>query len=203
MLCPKDGKAGGSWIGMQTNGNTAVLLNGGFVKHQPLPSYCRSRGLVFLDILSSDNMVTCFSTQNLGQVEPFTIILWNGITLNECRWDGDTKHVESLSPSQAHMWSSATLYDTETSEKRKCWFEDWLEKNPNPTAEDILHFHRHAGDGNIENDLLMNREDELLTLSITNMELTNDVGLMKYFDLDLELTTRKKISFQKAPVKQR
>lgn len=53
ILFPKDGLAGGTWIGMHENGAVMVLLNGAFVRHQHLPPYRRSRGLVFLDILGA------------------------------------------------------------------------------------------------------------------------------------------------------
>src|SRR4051812_680580 len=60
LIYPKDGEAGGSWIALNENGNVAVLLNGGFEKHTPEPSYKRSRGLVFLDIIEHTSPVKYF-----------------------------------------------------------------------------------------------------------------------------------------------
>ena len=54
---------------------------------------------------------------------------------------------------------------------------------PLPTQQDIMHFHQFSGDGNIEDDLLMRRGDEYLTVSITSILITSDRGSMKYLDL--------------------
>ena len=43
LLFPRDGKAGGSWAGMNEFGHAAVLLNGAFEKHLPKPPYRKSR----------------------------------------------------------------------------------------------------------------------------------------------------------------
>ena len=43
---PKDGKAGGSWIGTSSKNRLICLLNGGYVYHKPLTSYKKSRGLI-------------------------------------------------------------------------------------------------------------------------------------------------------------
>src|SRR5437763_16657004 len=83
LLFPKDGKAGGSWIGMNENGNVAILLNGAFIKHMAQPPYRRSRGLVLLDILAADDMVFFYQSLDLAGIEPFTIILWNYALLFE------------------------------------------------------------------------------------------------------------------------
>ena len=57
LLFPRDGLAGGSWIGVNETGTAAALLNGAFIKHIPHPPYRKSRGLIFLDLLSSDNIL--------------------------------------------------------------------------------------------------------------------------------------------------
>jgi uncharacterized protein with NRDE domain len=110
LLFPKDGQAGGTWIGVNENGNTAVLLNGAFVKHVPAPPYRKSRGLVFLDILASADMLQAWQQIPLENIEPFTIVFWNGMLLTECRWDGAIKHFRFPDVTKNHVWSSYTLY---------------------------------------------------------------------------------------------
>ena len=44
LIFPKDADAGGSWIALHENGNAAVLLNGAFEKHNPLPPYKKKQG---------------------------------------------------------------------------------------------------------------------------------------------------------------
>jgi uncharacterized protein with NRDE domain len=191
LLYPRDMAAGGSWIGINNNGNAAVLLNGAYHKHVSSPPYKKSRGLVFLDILSADDMLSFYRSHNLKEIEPFTLVLWNGNDLFECRWDASRKHIHQLKETDAHMWSSSTLYDDAVVRKRQSWFDSWLAGCQDPTAEEIIDFHLHAGEGDPDNDLRMNRQESILTLSITGIEITQRNGKMKYLDLgDHSLTTR-------------
>ncbi|MEJ7738194.1 MAG: NRDE family protein [Chitinophagaceae bacterium] len=200
LLYPKDSKAGGTWIAINEIGNVAVLLNGGFVKHTPLASYRKSRGLVLLDIVATDDMLQAWKCNDLFNIEPFTLILYNKATLWECRWDGSQKHILELNPGQIQMWSSATLYDHGVMTKRKKWFADWHEVHPCPSLHDIMQFQRNAGEGDACNDLCMNRDGIMLTVSITSMQLTHRAGIMHYLDLRKDSSYKKKLTFIKAPV---
>lgn len=183
LLYPKDPDAGGSWIGLNNRGDAAVLLNGGFVNHVPKPVYRKSRGLAFLEILSSRKPLNAFFLANLEEVQPFTLVIFSQKNLCEYRWDGSRKYDRVLPAAEPHIWSSVTLYDASVIAKRQSWFAEWLLQNPAPGQPDIFHFHRFAGDGDPVNDLLMNRYDHLFTVSITGMEIGTDRGLMIYQDL--------------------
>ncbi len=183
VLFPRDGDAGGSWIGMHQNGNAAVLLNGAFISHIPKPPYTKSRGLVFLDTLSAVSPHKFFVRIPLEGIEPFTIILYESEYLFECRWDGRDKHLVQFPVYQPMIWSSVTLYDNPVIQKREEWFHAFLGKNPDPTREQIMAFHLFGGDGDSRNDLHMKREDTYLTVSITGMELQKSMGSMQYKDL--------------------
>lgn len=200
LLYPKDAAANGTWIAMNQNGHAAVLLNGAFVKHEPEYPYRRSRGLVFLDIIAATEPVDWFAEMNLYKIEPFTIIIFLEGKLYECRWDGAKKHYLRLQENQQHIWSSATLYPDEVIAKRKQWFSQWQDRYPNPAQEDIFSFHRFAGDGNKENDVLMNRDDEMLTVSITGMEINAEKGIMRYLDLSDGRTVSGELSFAESAV---
>lgn len=183
LLFPKDPDAQGSWIAMKPNGHMAVLLNGGWTKHEPLYPYRKSRGLIFLEICSADQLLEGFESVLLDQIEPFTVIVYQDGILQENRWDGSQKYSRQLSASDPHIWSSVTLYDPSTITKRESWFENWLSRNPEPTASEIQRFHQFGGDGDQENDLLMNRRNEMLTVSITCMEWNQQNATMYYTDL--------------------
>ncbi len=195
VIFPKDGDAGGSWIALHENGNAGVLLNGAFEKHISRPPYRLSRGKIFLCIITSDNPVRSFDRLNLDRIEPFTIILMDKGDLYECRWDGNKKFCRQLRNYRHHIWSSATLYEAEMVKKREQWFASFLNKNPIPTQEDILHFHRLSGDGNKNYDLQMERDGLYSTISITSILLTADRGSMKYLDLKEEKMHERKIEF--------
>lgn len=183
LTYPKDADAGGSWIAVNHNGNAAVLLNGAFEKHTPKPPYEKSRGLVFLDIIKASMPVRRFLQADIENIEPFTLIIFEKNNLYECRWDGDRKHCRQLEKSRPYIWSSATLYDKAIVKKREQWFTKWLNKNPNPSQQDIMKLHLFGGDGDLHNDFRMNRDDQMFTVSITGIAINNDKALMQYHDL--------------------
>ena len=195
LLYPKDAEAGGTWIAINDKGHAAVLLNGAFIKHISLPPYQRSRGLVCKDIISSATPVKCFHHLNLILVEPFTIIILQQDGLYECRWDGSGKYCRQMSRNSSYIWSSATLFNEEIVRKREQWFTKWQKENPNPTHENILHFHEFGGEGDKANDLSMNRHDRMLTVSITGIELTAAKGILVYKDLGAGKTYQKELAF--------
>ena len=200
LLYPKDAAAHGTWIAMNQSGNAAVLLNGAFVKHEPEPPYRKSRGLIFLDIIASDEPMDWFAEINLYKIEPFTVVILLGEQLYECRWDGTKKHYRHLDGKLPHIWSSATLYPDEVISKRKHWFNQWLADHPQPSQKDIFSFHQFAGDGDSYNDVLMNRDGHMLTVSITGIEMSNEKGVMHYLDLQDGSSTSKELSFQTSSV---
>ena len=196
LIFPKDGDAGGSWIALHENGNAAVLLNGAFEKHIPMPPYRKSRGKIFLNIIADKTPVRYFHQLDLDQIEPFTLVLLEKDSLYECRWDGNKKYYQQLKKHRPHIWSSATLYEKNVVEKREQWFAAFLSQNPHPTQKDILEFHQFTGDGDAQNDLLIEREGVYTTVSITSMLMTQDRGSMKYLDLKDNSVSEKKIEFE-------
>jgi uncharacterized protein with NRDE domain len=193
LIFPKDADAGGSWIALHENGNVAVLLNGAFEKHICRPPYRLSRGKIFLHVIASENPVRRFDRMNLDSIEPFTLVVIDKGDLYECRWDGSKKYCRQLRNYRHYIWSSATLYEKEIIKKREQWFAGFLNRNPNPTQEDILRFHEFTGDGDKSNDLQMERNGVYSTVSISSILLTDDRASMKYLDLKERKMYEKKI----------
>jgi uncharacterized protein with NRDE domain len=183
IMFPKDGTAGGTWIALHENGNAMVLLNGGFTNHEYLPPYRKSRGLVFLDLFDHPQPIAAFDSVSLFKIEPFTLVIRQQDLLFEARWDGSEKVIKELNPIQSYIWSSATLYPYPVIEKRNSWFHSFLQNNETVSKKNILNFHRFAGDGDETNDIRMNRNDELFTVSITLLHQTNGCSTMNYYDL--------------------
>jgi uncharacterized protein with NRDE domain len=202
LLFPKDADAGGTWIAVHENGNMIVLLNGGLIKHEPKPPYKKSRGLVLIDLIDDENPYQNFLHADLKKIEPFTAIIFDEGQLFECRWDGEIKYHAALKIHQPHIWSSVTLYDDKIIRKRKKWFEEWLKKNPSPSQNDILHFHQFTGDGDKHNDLLMNRDGQVFTVSITSIEMNDENALMQYVDIRNQQTHQHELAFTKATASQ-
>lgn len=196
LLYPKDGDAGGSWIGMQSNGYACVLLNGGFMPHVSQPPYRMSRGLAFLSILSADSPPEAFYDLSLEGIEPFTIIIASANALYECRWDGWQKHSNTPDLTKTYIWSSVTLYSPAIIAKREQWFNEWKQQHTNFSLEQQMRFHETGGEGDSNNDIRMNRAGELFTVSITGMELTGVNGRMNYRDLIQGSSASNQLSFQ-------
>jgi uncharacterized protein with NRDE domain len=183
MMFPKDGTTGGTWIALHENGNAMVLLNGGVVSHQYSPPYRKSRGLIFLDIFDHPQPIAAFDSISLQKIEPFTLVIRQQDLLFEARWDGSEKLMKELDPLQSYVWSSSTLYPDHVIQKRKEWFRSFLQNNSAMDQNHILNFHRFAGDGDKANDVLMNRNDELFTVSITLLHQQYGSCKMNYYDL--------------------
>jgi hypothetical protein len=195
LIFPKDADAGGTWITVNDNGTAGVLLNGAFNKHIPAPSYGKSRGLIFLEIITSLDPPVHFREMDLSEIEPFSLILLSQSGLQECRWDGKTRYCREIDRNIPHIWSSVTLYDAAAIRKREQWFAQWLKTNKCPGPNGIINFHRFTGEDNLYNDLVMNRRNELLTVSITSIELQKDRGILDYLDLSNLKWSRKQLTF--------
>jgi hypothetical protein len=179
LLYPKDAKANGTWIACTQSGNAAVLLNGAFEKHVSIPPYRKSRGLVLLDIIAHLSPRRYFIGMSLENIEPFTLVLLVSGNLFEARWDGEKKYFSPV-----------------VAQQREQWFNEWLTATNNPTADAVINFHRFAGNGDGANSVLMNRADQLLTFSITCIELTDEFPAMRHFDVKNNTLTRRSLSLQ-------
>lgn len=195
-IYPKDGSAGGTWIAGHENGNLVIFLNGGFSAHTPDPPYRKSRGLILLDLIDHQTPFNCFMAINLNRIEPFTAVMRDNSRLFECRWDGSQKHYQELDETEPKIWSSATLYDEEVRTKREKWFRDWIVADEEPTQSEILHFHQFTGDGDSHNDLRMNRDGAVYTVSITSVEMTQRKITMDYLDLQNNETYTGQLMFE-------
>jgi len=179
LYYPKDGKAGGTWIGISRNNRLICLLNGGFKNHKRKEDYPKSRGLIVKELLIAENFATACMQIDLNNIEPFTIVVvsWEEkLRLFEFVWDGELRHFKEL-PSSPFIWSSSTLYDDQMKDMRKEWFDKWLLSNDISTSA-VLDFHKNAGVGNPEVDVFMKRE-KVGTVSITQVsKIRNDVDMV-------------------------
>ncbi|WP_395056514.1 NRDE family protein [Flavobacterium sp.] len=183
VIFPKDPKAGGTWFVVDANGTVLVLLNGADEKHKVELSYRKSRGLIVLDIISSFSPKDFWQEINLENIEPFTLVLFQNNALFQLRWNGIQKETTPLDINKNHVWSSSTLYSREIREKRSNWFYTFLETNPEISEKEMLHFHRYTEDKNQENGLVINRNDEMKTLSITQSVIEKNKVAILHCDL--------------------
>lgn len=181
---PKDGDAGGTWIGTSSKNRLICLLNGGFKNHSIKQSYRLSRGIIVKELLKSEHIEDKLSSIDLDNIEPFTLVIvdWNnGLDLFEFVWTGEKKHLMNI-PKTTHIWSSSTLYTKETMALRTLWFEEWVSLNNDFNQENIIHFHKTAGEGDPKTNVLMKR-DTGGTVSITSFQKDNKTQSLIYNDI--------------------
>ncbi len=165
---PQDPQGHGTWIAASAQA-TVCLLNGAFTPHLPRPPYKHSRGLLIPHFFTYPSVHMFAEAYDFCHIEPFTLIVAEADRLVELRWNGKRLFMHEKEPNRPHIWSSATLYTADVIEKREEWFRDWQHQNPYPSVETIRRFHQTAGDGDQANSLRMNRQNALLTLSLTSI----------------------------------
>jgi hypothetical protein len=179
---PKDPFGGGTWFAIDDFGNAVVLLNGAKEKHQVLPQYRKSRGLILLDIISSTSPIAIWPLIDLSNIEAFTIVLFENKKLYELQWDGFTKQSRLIDRSSA-IWSSSTLYSKLITTSRESWFDELLSvKGSAITALDMIGFHTTSHNDDHQNGLIIDRQN-LKTLSVTQAKIQNASSELTYFDL--------------------
>jgi hypothetical protein len=178
IICPKDSKAGGSWIAMSNNGKVACLLNGAFKKHHHKPPYSRSRGLVLMEYFQHPGAIPFHNKVDLQGVENFTLLMFENGMVYELRWDGEEKFFQLKDENEPTLWSSCTLYDDETAAYKDLKFQNWIEEKEKPTPAELIHFHGYNNPDGYLLDLPI-----VKTVSITSIQKTGDQLQMKYCDL--------------------
>jgi Transport and Golgi organisation 2 len=186
IVFPKDQKAGGTWYAVDEHSNVLVLLNGADEKHEVTGNYKKSRGLIVLEIIGSSSPFEAWQTIDLDIIEPFTLVLFENHKLYQLRWNGKEKNVLELDSNQNHIWSSSTLYSAAIREKRANWFYDFLDIQPEVNADELFNFHRYTERENTEHGFVINRNDTLKTVSITQAVIEKNKVEIHYTDLITE-----------------
>jgi hypothetical protein len=183
LIFPKDAFAGGTWIGASGRKRFVCLLNGGFTAHERKDQYRMSRGIIVTDLLTATDAVAAIQAYDFKGVEPFTLVMvdWQmGWKLFQLVWDEQNAHFEEK-PLRPYIWSSSLLYSETIRKKREHWFAEFLNRYPSPSEGDLLTFHKTAGEGNAQNDVVMDR-GFVKTKSITQV-VAQDSFHMRYEDL--------------------
>ena len=184
ILFPKDAKAGGTWFAVSENGNTIVLLNGAKEKHQFKTNfYQKSRGLIVLDLIATDNILEVWNQIDLEKVEPFTLVVYQNQALYQLQWNEIEKDTIKLDISKKYIWSSSTLYPKEIREERSLWFYDFIKRKESVSESDLYDFHSDTESDNSENGLIINRNNILKTVSISQVIIQKEKAIFNYNDL--------------------
>lgn len=182
MVYPKDKFAGGSWILIREDATAVILLNGAFINHQKKTEYRKSRGLILLEISKAKFPLYYFLEMDLTNIEPFTLIIFQKKVLTEVKWDGLEKHIFDKSIKVPHIWSSATLYSRKQKNTRKQWFEEFCRYNQPLTEKKVFDFHATFKKENPNFGLVIQRQDQTQTVSITQLQIKKEEVKMIYLD---------------------
>jgi uncharacterized protein with NRDE domain len=181
LIYCKDAQANGTWMVLRNDSAVIVLLNGAFERHQLNPPYRKSRGLVLLDIIDEEDCLQKYKNYDLTNIEPFTLVIYHNKLLHECIWNGDEKFVTEKSAEEKHIWSSVTLYDKEFRSKKSDLFQQLLQIKDELSSNDILEFHHSKQD--LENGFIINRNQQLLTFSVTQIILSETENTFSHHDI--------------------
>lgn len=186
LIYPKDEIANGTWIAASNKNRIACLLNGAFQNHEKKDYYTKSRGQVLIDCFEYNSFEEALENLGLAGVEPFTLLLIdysNEIVFYQLVWDGVRKHIQSKPNHVPQIWSSATLYSQQNRETRKSWFDNWIENHKDNIDFDILNFHTTKHSDIESNEIIMKRENDLQTVSVTQIILNAQYESFSYYDL--------------------
>ena len=183
VIFPKDPLAGGTWFAVDEYGSVLILLNGATEKHETKPPYKKSRGIIALELIGANKIIDAWHTINLDNIEPFTIVLYSNQQLYQLQWNGIDKNKQILDINQQHIWSSSTLYEKKLQDHRAERFSDFVKNNQNVDDQDIIDFHSCFDNKNQENGIVIDRNNFLKTVSISQVVMVKNKVKIKYLDL--------------------
>jgi len=193
LVYPKDEVAGGTWIASSDRNVSVCLLNGAFEKHKRKLPYNRSRGQVLKERFQFESNQDFIEEVDLENVEPFTLLMidhseLNAIDFKVLAWDESQKHVSVIDTSVPHIWASATLYTEEQRRRRKVWFESFLEQTQNIDSDSLMNFHNGSFTDDKTEDIIMQRTDDLKTISVSQINISENSRSFLYKDLESDKT---------------
>lgn len=182
-LCfPQDPVAGGTWFALNNKLEVMVLLNGASKSHVSQQPYKKSRGLIVLDLIESDDVLNHWHNIDLNRIEPFTLVYFKPQQLWQLQWDSFNKNLQSLPITEPHLWASSTLYAPEVINKRKQAFTKHNQQQQAITPQTVLAFHTQTFADDKINGLIIERE-LVNTHSITQAVIQGKQATLSYSSL--------------------
>ncbi|MCK0160030.1 NRDE family protein [Allomuricauda sp. F6463D] len=178
---PKDPSKGGTWMAIRKDGWVAVLLNGALEPFKSEPHHIKSRGMIMLELMRHPNFLWLLKQTDFHNMAPFTLLLSSVDRLIEVRWNDQKATFGELDVNQSHIWSSATLYDKKTSQRKESIFREFLNlTNGSPLPRDIFRLHKGQFQ-RLGTDVLHKNGKNIISVSITQAQPDK-----KGFSLDYE-----------------
>lgn len=193
-LSPIDLESYGTWLGVSETGILIFLMNGGFVKHKRKESYKHSRGLIIPMFYANQGSIAYLDEMDLIDIEPFTLLIYKDNALTHFVWDGRLKFWNNLKNSDAHIFSSSTLYTQENKITRQTWFESAIEKFDSDHATKILNLHLTSY---LQNGLRYPGGNKVETVSTSQIIVTEAGARFDYYDLSTNKKWTNQLTWKK------
>jgi hypothetical protein len=162
VVMPKDPVSNGTWIATSSCVFSMCILNGGFQKHESLPTYAKSRGQIILDFFNYGDAQKMCDEYVWSGYEAFTFIIVQHIDkvvhLFEIVWSGSEISLVIKDATVAHIWSSSTLYTTAEKQKRQQWFHTFIENHSEISENEIIQFHHFVPTDTSDEGFIIDRE---------------------------------------------
>jgi hypothetical protein len=178
-IIARDRKANGTWILTDDRGRTAVLLNGAFESHTPIPPYRESRGITLINLFEEEDIKKAFQLYNLNNIEPFQIIVIDKSEGFHLLWDGNEKHAIPIALNKPHVVFSSTQNNKQQREVKRNHFLNAYKDLNECNAKWIFNFHSIQTALSSETDFFMNRNLHV-TKSITQIEINSNISFYKH-----------------------
>jgi hypothetical protein len=180
FLAPLDLRAGGTWIGLNTHGLVACLLNR---YDQPPPANAMSRGAIVPTALKTaqiDDAIVAVLALDLSRFAPFTCVLVSHVSATKLDWTGNQMLLAPIDQSATWMTTSSSVAQVEVKAKRKDFFDRTMKQLGAPT-DLIRRFHTTSTSEDAWWSPWMARENAH-TKSVTQVWLEPHGNQMHYWD---------------------
>ena len=179
MIAPRDGHAGGTWVGVTAHGHWACILNS-YVAHTP-STQAPSRGAIIPALLSYPAPDTALMAMDFSAYRPFRIILGDTNDWQLFHWDGQTLIAEAKSDGHDFFITSSSWNEASVLAARKNAFARWQQSGSPYDDKGIATIHRWQEAGDAASSILMERENTKTT-SITQITLADGAApVMQYW----------------------
>lgn len=185
LIYPKDLVKNGTWLAMGKN-TIACLLNGSIEQAFLKEKYLESRGTLVLKSYKFTDIESFLKEESFNEVPPFTLLLINTKntrTIDQISWNGKEKLHQKFNSKKPRIWSSATLYNEKQRMQRQNWFDDLLQNNKDLSSQNLLEFHEQKHTSDDTSNILMKRNDDKQTTSISQIIIDQNEHIFKYKNL--------------------
>jgi len=190
VIYPVDPEGKGTWIGISAGRRLACLLNGGTKKHERMPPYRHSRGLVIPAYFTYKGVEEFSVHFYFSGLEPFTLITIEEKRMFALVWEDETLNLKEKNPGLPHIFFSHSLYPKESLESRKADFYNWYLNNRDAGEKDLLNYNLNQ---KFESDRIVKYDTGkyiLKTVSISVINFSENITRFHYYDTlnDIHLT---------------